>query len=171
MSPSIKESSRALSLTLRLGDLDRPDGSFAAKKNGHSRNRNKTNKVDVSAMRSSITDVDQLIDSFGGLLPLQRGRRCSRNSFDAALPIPRVKQPSTLSLPPTRPTFDTLAARAQDLDWVKSTAAKNMAFVFDIDGVLVHGDRLIPEGRRVLEILNGDNELGIKVIPALIGQG
>jgi ribonucleotide monophosphatase NagD (HAD superfamily) len=38
-----------------------------------------------------------------------------------------------------------------------------MAFAFDIDGVLVHGDRLIPEGQKALEILNGDNELGIKV--------
>jgi len=45
----------------------------------------------------------------------------------------------------------------------KVISAKNMAFAFDIDGVLVHGDRLIPEGKKALEILNGDNELGIKV--------
>jgi hypothetical protein len=45
----------------------------------------------------------------------------------------------------------------------KVISAKNMAFAFDIDGVLIHGDRLIPEGKRVLEILNGDNELVIKV--------
>jgi HAD superfamily hydrolase (TIGR01450 family) len=45
------------------------------------------------------------------------------------------------------------------------------AFVFDIDGVLVHGDRVIPEGRRVLEILNGDNELGIKIPHIFLTNG
>jgi len=45
-----------------------------------------------------------------------------------------------------------------------------MAFVFDIGGVLVHGDRLIPEGKRVLEILNGD-ELGIKIPHILLTNG
>lgn len=49
----------------------------------------------------------------------------------------------------------------------KVKKAKNMAFAFDIDGVLVHGDRLIPEAKKALDILNGDNELGIKVSPEL----
>lgn len=49
--------------------------------------------------------------------------------------------------------------------------AKDMAFVFDIDGVLVHGDRLIPEGQRALEILNGDNELGIKIPHIFLTNG
>jgi hypothetical protein len=66
-------------------------------------------------------------------------------------------------MPPIQPSFDLLAAKAQDLAKEKTTTAKNMAFAFDIDGVLVHGDRLIPEARRALQILNGDNELGIKV--------
>ncbi|KAK3323196.1 HAD-like domain-containing protein [Cercophora scortea] len=46
-----------------------------------------------------------------------------------------------------------------------------MAFAFDIDGVLVHGDRLIPEGRRVLDILNGDNELGIRIPHIFLTNG
>ncbi|KAK8172318.1 HAD-like domain-containing protein [Phyllosticta citrichinensis] len=46
-----------------------------------------------------------------------------------------------------------------------------MAFAFDIDGVLVHGDRLIPEGKRALEILNGDNELGIKIPHIFLTNG
>jgi HAD superfamily hydrolase (TIGR01456 family) len=54
---------------------------------------------------------------------------------------------------------------------VKTAAAKDMAFAFDIDGVLVHGDRLIPEGKRVLEILNGDNELGIKIPHIFLTNG
>ncbi|EON98509.1 putative phosphatidyl synthase protein [Phaeoacremonium minimum UCRPA7] len=53
----------------------------------------------------------------------------------------------------------------------KVKAAKDMAFVFDIDGVLVHGDRLIPEGKRTLEILNGDNELGIKIPHIFLTNG
>lgn len=48
---------------------------------------------------------------------------------------------------------------------------RDMAFAFDIDGVLVHGDRLIPEGKRVLEILNGDNELGIKIPHIFLTNG
>ena len=54
---------------------------------------------------------------------------------------------------------------------MKTAAAKDMAFAFDIDGVLVHGDRLIPEGKRVLEILNGDNELGIKIPHIFLTNG
>ena len=52
-----------------------------------------------------------------------------------------------------------------------TAAAKDMAFAFDIDGVLVHGDRLIPEGKRVLEILNGDNQLGIKIPHIFLTNG
>jgi HAD superfamily hydrolase (TIGR01450 family) len=54
---------------------------------------------------------------------------------------------------------------------VKTAAAKDMAFAFDIDGVLVHGDRLIPEGKRVLQVLNGDNELGIKIPHIFLTNG
>ena len=53
----------------------------------------------------------------------------------------------------------------------KVKKAKNMAFAFDIDGVLVHGDRLIPEGKRALEVLNGDNELGIKIPHIFLTNG
>lgn len=74
-------------------------------------------------------------------------------------------------MPPIQPTRDILAAQVQDLSGEKVKAAKNMAFVFDIDGVLVHGDRLIPEGKRALEILNGDNELGIKIPHIFVTNG
>jgi HAD superfamily hydrolase (TIGR01456 family) len=74
-------------------------------------------------------------------------------------------------MPPIQPTRDILAAQVQDLSSEKVKAAKDMAFVFDIDGVLVHGDRLIPEGKRVLEILNGDNELGIKIPHIFLTNG
>jgi len=74
-------------------------------------------------------------------------------------------------MPPIQPTREILAAQIQDLSGEKVRAAKDMAFVFDIDGVLVHGDRLIPEGKRVLQILNGDNELGIKIPHIFLTNG
>lgn len=94
--------------------------------------------------------------------PSQRERRESRNFFGASLPIPRLKR-ARPGMPETIPSFDLLAAKVQDVAKEKVVMAKNMAFAFDIDGVLVHGDRLIPEAKKALEILNGDNELGIKV--------
>ena len=42
-------------------------------------------------------------------------------------------------------------------------AAQNLAFVFDIDGVLLHGSRLIPSAAQTLQLLNGSNPYGIKI--------
>lgn len=53
----------------------------------------------------------------------------------------------------------------------KVEAAKDMAFAFDIDGVLIHGDTIIPDAKEVLEMLNGDNELGIKIPHILLTNG
>jgi HAD superfamily hydrolase (TIGR01456 family) len=74
-------------------------------------------------------------------------------------------------MPAIQPTRDILSSQVQDMSSVKTAAAKDMAFAFDIDGVLVHGDRLIPEGKRVLEILNGGNELGIKIPHIFLTNG
>jgi HAD superfamily hydrolase (TIGR01456 family) len=135
--------------------------------------------IEIPATRSSIADASSYMHQLS-LSPSMRERRGSRNSFGTSLPIPRAKRPSRLSLvsrperpgmPPIQPTRDILAAQVQDLSSEKVQAAKDMAFVFDIDGVLVHGDRLIPEGQRVLEILNGDNELGIKIPHIFLTNG
>jgi HAD superfamily hydrolase (TIGR01456 family) len=140
--------------------------------------------IEVPATRSSISDASAYMHNLS-LSPSMRDRRGSRNSFGASLPIPRSKRQSRLSsvhhvedgkptrpgMPPIQPTRDILAAQMQDLSGEKVQAAKDMAFVFDIDGVLVHGDRLIPEGKRVLEILNGDNELGIKIPHIFLTNG
>jgi HAD superfamily hydrolase (TIGR01456 family) len=148
---------------------------------GHDTNNN---TVDVPATRSSISDAQSYMHQLS-LSPSMRDRRGSRNSFGLSLPIPRSKRQSRLSsvhyprdgklsrpgMPPVQPSRDILAAQMQDLSSEKVEAAKDMAFVFDIDGVLVHGDRLIPEGRRVLEILNGDNELGIKIPHIFLTNG
>lgn len=142
------------------------------------------NSIEVPATRSSISDASAYMHNLS-LSPSMRDRRGSRNSFGTSLPIPRSKRQSRLSsvhyaeggkpsrpgMPPIQPSRDILAAQVQDLSGEKVKAAKDMAFVFDIDGVLVHGDRLIPEGKRVLEILNGDNELGIKIPHIFLTNG
>ncbi|WPH02125.1 Hypothetical protein R9X50_00498000 [Acrodontium crateriforme] len=142
------------------------------------------NSIEIPATRSSIADATPYMHQLS-LSPSQRDRRSSRNSFGASLPIPRSKRQSRLSsvthadgthsgrpgMPPIQPSRDILASQVQDIESVKVKAAKDMAFVFDIDGVLVHGDRLIPEGKRTLEILNGDNELGIKIPHIFLTNG
>lgn len=141
------------------------------------------NSIEVAATRSSMADPSPYMHSLS-LSPSMKERRGSRNSFGASLPIPRSKRQSRLSsvhypeqksgrpgMPPIQPTRDILASQVQDMSGEKVEAAKDMAFVFDIDGVLVHGDRLIPQGQRALEILNGDNELGIKIPHIFVTNG
>lgn len=139
--------------------------------------------IEVPASRPSFAETDSLMHSLS-VSPSKGGRRGSRNSFGASLPIPRSKRQSRLSsvanangtptrpgMPTIQPTRDILSSQVQDMSLQKTMAAKDMAFAFDIDGVLVHGDRLIPEGKRVLEILNGDNELGIKIPHIFLTNG
>lgn len=113
------------------------------------------NAIEVPATRSQTADAQSYMHNLS-LSPSMKDRRGSRNSFGTSLPIPRSKRQSRLSsvhyptrpgMPPIQPSRDILAAKVQDMSSEKVLAAKNMAFVFDIDGVLVHGDRLIPEGK------------------------
>lgn len=143
--------------------------------------------VEVPASGTQIADADKLMHHMSlGDLPVSSGRPRlnSRNSYGASLPIPRSKRQSRLSsvtgpdvkptrpgMPAIQPTREILSSQVQDMSSKKTAAAKNMAFAFDIDGVLVHGDRLIPEGQRVLEILNGDNELGITIPHIFLTNG
>lgn len=139
--------------------------------------------IEVPASRSAIADTKNLMHNLS-IDGEMKSRRGSRNSFGASLPIPRAKRPSRLSsvagpdgkptrpsMPAIQPTRDILSSQVQDIYAKKTAAAKDMAFAFDIDGVLVHGDRLIPEGKRALEILNGDNELGIKIPHIFLTNG
>lgn len=138
------------------------------------------NAIEVPASRSSWAEAQKLMHSLS-IEPSERERRGSRNSFGASLPIPRSKRQSRLSsvsgipsrpgMPPIQPTREILSSQLQDMRGEITSAAKDMAFAFDIDGVLVHGDRVIPEGKRVLEILNGDNELGIKIPHIFLTNG
>ncbi|KAK0718545.1 HAD-like domain-containing protein [Lasiosphaeria miniovina] len=145
------------------------------------------NTVEVPAVRSPDAHAAEYFHSLS-LSPSLKERRLSRNSFSASLPIPRSKRQSRLSnvafpdvqaalgavrpgMPPVQPTREILSSQVQDVHSEMARRAKNMAFVFDIDGVLVHGDRLIPEGQRVLEILNGDNQLGIKIPHIFLTNG
>ncbi|PGH18574.1 TIGR01456 family HAD hydrolase [Helicocarpus griseus UAMH5409] len=128
--------------------------------------------IEVPASRSSISDASSLMHNLS-IAPSMKDRRASRNSFGTSLPIPRSPRPSRLSLGPDAPGAlrDILASQVQDLAKEKTKAAKNMAFAFDIDGVLLHGDKLIPQATRVMELLNGDNELGIKIPYILLTNG
>lgn len=141
------------------------------------------NAIEVPATKSSMADTSSYMHNLS-LSPSMKDRRGSRNSFGTSLPIPRSKRQSRLSsvhypggapqrpgMPPVQASRDIIAAQLQDFAGEKVHSAKDMAFVFDIDGVLVHGDRLIPEGKRVLEILNGDNELGIKIPHIFLTNG
>ncbi|KAI2459737.1 hypothetical protein LOY97_003006 [Ophidiomyces ophidiicola] len=129
--------------------------------------------IEVRAIRSSTSDAGSLIHNLS-IAPSLKQRRASRNSFGMTLPIPT--SPSAAQTPSVHRDVENarrglLASRIQDLEKEKVEAAKNMAFAFDIDGVLVHGDRLIPEAARVMELLNGDNELGIKIPYILLTNG
>ncbi|EJT78751.1 hypothetical protein GGTG_03849 [Gaeumannomyces tritici R3-111a-1] len=146
--------------------------------------------IEVPASRPSVSEVDKYMHNLS-MSPSMRDRRGSRNSFGTSLPIPRVHRQSRLSSvhhpsvdedgadgSPARPSMPVLqSSRALITSQIQTVAAnkvrraKNMAFAFDIDGVLVHGDRLIPEGRRVLQILNGDNELGMPIPHIFLTNG
>jgi HAD superfamily hydrolase (TIGR01456 family) len=135
--------------------------------------------VEVPATRSSISDASQYMHNLS-LAPSMRDHRGSRNSFGTSLPIPRSPRPSRLSSVVNADdrkgisaavSREILASQIQDMAKEKVKAAKNMAFAFDIDGVLAHGNHLIPEAREALKMLNGDNELGIKIPYILLTNG
>jgi HAD superfamily hydrolase (TIGR01456 family) len=147
------------------------------------------NTIEVPASKSPDAHAEKYMHNLS-MSPSMKERRVSRNSFGTSLPIPRIKRQSRLSnvstpdmagsvdsrpvrpgMPPIQPTREILASQVQHVHAEKVLKAKNMAFVFDIDGVLVHGDRLIPEGQRALEVLNGDNELGIKIPHIFLTNG
>ncbi|KAL2173744.1 HAD-like domain-containing protein [Thermothelomyces heterothallicus CBS 202.75] len=145
------------------------------------------NTIEVPALRSPDADTTQFMHHLSSN-PSTKERRVSRNSFGAALPIPKSKRQSRLSsvtypadaqealggvnkAAVAQPLREILTSQVQDVLSHKVQKAKNMAFVFDIDGVLVHGDRPIPEGQRVLAMLNGDNQLGIKIPHIFLTNG
>lgn len=132
------------------------------------------NTVEIPATRSSISDAAQFMHNLS-LSPSMRDRRGSRNSFGTSLPIPRSPRVSRLSsvrkADAASVSRDILASQVQDMSKEKVAAAKNMAFAFDIDGVLAHGNHAIPEAKEALKMLNGDNELGIKIPYILLTNG
>ncbi|GLI75255.1 hypothetical protein PoHVEF18_003508 [Penicillium ochrochloron] len=133
---------------------------------------NADNTVEIPATRSSISDAASLMHNLS-LSPSMKERRGSRNSFGTSLPIPRSPRRSRLSSVRGAPSVsrDILASQVQDMSKEKVATAKNMAFAFDIDGVLAHGNEPIEEAKEALRMLNGDNELGIKIPYILLTNG
>lgn len=138
--------------------------------------RRESEVVEIPATRSSISDASQYMHNLS-LNPSMRDKRGSRNSFGTSLPIPRSPRPSRLSSMVAMDerkavvSREILASQVQDMAKEKVQAAKNMAFAFDIDGVLAHGNHAILEAREALKMLNGDNELGIKIPYILLTNG
>ncbi|KAJ5101252.1 HAD-superfamily hydrolase [Penicillium alfredii] len=130
------------------------------------------NTVEIPATRSSISGTSALMHHLS-MSPSMKDRRGSRNSFGTSLPIPRSPRVSRLSSAgkPRLGARDVLASQVQDMSKEKVAAVKNMAFAFDIDGVLAHGNEPIEEAKTALTILNGDNELGIKFPYILLTNG
>lgn len=132
------------------------------------------NTIEIPATRSSISDAAQFMHNLS-LSPSMKDRRGSRNSFGTSLPIPRSPRASRLSsiqrLGAPSVSRDILASQVQDMSREKVQTAKNMAFAFDIDGVLAHGNEPIEEAKEALRMLNGDNELGIKIPYILLTNG
>ena len=132
------------------------------------------NTIEIPATRSSISDAASFMHNLS-LAPSMKDRRGSRNSFGTSLPIPRSPRLSRLSTAQkaSRPSVsrDILASQVQDMSAEKVAKAKNMAFAFDIDGVLAHGNHAIEEAKVALKILNGDNELGIRIPHILLTNG
>ncbi|KAL4919144.1 HAD-like domain-containing protein [Aspergillus aurantiobrunneus] len=126
--------------------------------------------VEIPATRSAVSEVHMQHLS---LNPSMKDRRSSRNSFGVSLPIPRVppsSRPSSFQRPRDH-VRDVLASGAQDKAKDKVAAVKNMAFAFDIDGVLAHGNEPVEEAMTALKMLNGDNELGIQFPYILLTNG
>ncbi|PLN86513.1 HAD-superfamily hydrolase [Aspergillus taichungensis] len=131
-----------------------------------------SNNIEIPATRNPVSDASALMHHLS-LSPSMKERRGSRNSIGASLPIPRSPRPSRLSST-TKPHIDArsiLAAQVQGMSTEKVAAVKNMAFAFDIDGVLAHGNEAIEEAKVALKILNGDNELGITFPYILLTNG
>ncbi|KAJ5217226.1 HAD-superfamily hydrolase [Penicillium chermesinum] len=129
------------------------------------------NTVEIPTTRSAISDAAALMHNLS-LSPSMKERRGSRNSFGTSLPIPRSPRRSRSRMP-GGPAIsqDILVSQVQDMSKEKVEKAKNMAFAFDIDGVLAHGTEPIEEAKEALKMLNGDNELGIKIPHIFITNG
>ncbi|GJE96802.1 HAD-superfamily hydrolase [Phanerochaete sordida] len=60
---------------------------------------------------------------------------------------------------------------AEEVDTAAQQSSSPLAFAFDIDGVLIRGDRAIPSAKRALTILEGDNPLKTKIPYILLTNG
>ncbi|KAI3395436.1 hypothetical protein diail_1299 [Diaporthe ilicicola] len=179
-----------------MPSVQEPEVTVSGSQNGHKTehivpipDEDGTGPIEVPASRSSTSEAAKYMHNLSAV-PSMKDRRGSRNSFGASLPIPRRQsrqsrlssvhypdrdavtgRPTRPGMPAIQPTRALLASQVQTMETEKVKKAKNMAFAFDIDGVLVHGDRLIPEGRKALEILNGENELGIRIPHIFLTNG
>lgn len=62
-------------------------------------------------------------------------------------------------------------ARLARRTFTTASAQRQIAFAFDIDGVLKAGERVLPEAKRALAMLDGQNGRGVKVPYIFITNG
>ncbi|VDB95371.1 unnamed protein product [Peniophora sp. CBMAI 1063] len=63
------------------------------------------------------------------------------------------------------------AAKRSGVRFISKSVHPPLAFAFDIDGVLIRGSLVIPEAKRALAILEGDNEFNKKIPYVLMTNG
>lgn len=91
--------------------------------------------------------------------PMASPALSSSDSLTSEEPSPLGSEDGDDDASPATPTTPFTPMTDQD----NNDVADNFAFAFDIDGVLVRGGKPIPEAIEAMKVLNGENELGIKV--------
>jgi len=82
-----------------------------------------------------------------------------------------AKRSPLLQGPPCVNYVGRLSKRSYQHDAPKSVQRSPLAFVFDIDGVLIRGPRPLDGAKRALAMLNGANPMGIKIPYLLLTNG
>ncbi|OKL62374.1 hypothetical protein UA08_02266 [Talaromyces atroroseus] len=82
-----------------------------------------------------------------------------------------LEEPSSSSSEDTSPASASPVLKAIPHDKTGRAITDRYAFAFDIDGVLIRGGRVIPEAIEAMKVLNGENELGMKVPYIFVTNG
>ncbi|EER39829.1 phosphatidyl synthase [Histoplasma capsulatum H143] len=125
--------------------------------NGEIAQKEAGNAIEVPPSKSSISDAEDRVGTPWYLAPHSR--------------ISPGFKIFTVSRCPLCPARHSRFAGRGSLQRKGQSSQKNMVVAFDINGVLLHDDKITPESRRVRELLNGDNELGIKIPYMLLTNG
>ncbi|KAI0344295.1 HAD-superfamily hydrolase [Trametopsis cervina] len=71
----------------------------------------------------------------------------------------------------SRAAHSSVSVRYIQRDALKRAKESPLAFVFDIDGVLIQGSKVLPQAQRALKILDGANPFNVKIPYVLLTNG